>query len=228
MSNQVNSIVLRALRRFGGGIALGLSLTQGVHAGLIQVNYADLSGVAGANFEDLGLEIGEQITFNSIFESGNTSFGESFAGQVVSNSGNFDVLSGSPSDPLTLLAGAASVNVTAIDGGAGDYGNTAIAGSGPLGYPSSEAVGEGSIAILFDFDQSEFGFDVVGGDGGSATAQFWARDGSLIDEIVFNLSSATFQSFGFVTDDELKSVAGVSIFNTDPGGLGFDNFIFDV
>ncbi|MBN7798322.1 PEP-CTERM sorting domain-containing protein [Parahaliea mediterranea] len=216
------------LRALAGVLVGGLFAIQNAHAGLLQVNYSDLSGVAGADFEDLGLGNNQQVTFNNIFESGNTSFGESFAGQTVTPSGNFDVLSGAPTGPLTLVAGSASVNVTAVDGGAGDVGNTAIAGSGPLGYPDADAVGEGSIAILFDFDQSEFGFDVVGGNGGTATAQFWARDGSLLDEIIFSLSSDIFQPYGFVTDDGLQSVAGVSIFNNDPGGIGFDNFIFDV
>lgn len=202
--------------------------TQTTHAGILQVDYASLSGVAGANFEDLGLGNNEQITYDMIFESGNTSFGESFAGQTVAHSGDFDVLSGTPTGPLTLLPGGALTNITAVDGGAGDVGNTAIAGSGPAGYPLPNAAGEGSIAILFDFDQSEFGFDIVGSDLGSATAQFWDRSGALIDEIVFNLGSSIFESFGFVTDDGSQLVAGVSIFNNDGGGIGFDNFIFDV
>lgn len=211
--------------------AAGLFLSlcaSGAFGGILQVDYFSLSGVAGANFEDLGLANNDQVTFDSIFESGNTSFGESFAGQTVTANGDFDVLSGSPTDPLTLLAGDADTNITAIDGGAGDVGNTSITGSGPTGFPNADAVGEGSIAILFDFDQSEFGFDIVGGNSGGATAQFWARDGSLIDEIIFSLGSSTFQSFGFRTDDSSQTVAGVSIFNNDPGGIGFDNFIFDV
>ncbi|WP_328186592.1 PEP-CTERM sorting domain-containing protein [Marinobacter sp. OP 3.4] len=212
--------------------AIGVFILGGaVHsanAAIIEVDYSSLSGIAGANFEDLGLGPNEQVTFDAIFESGNTSFGESFAGQTVTTSGDFDVLTGSPTGPLTLVPGGAVTNITAVDGGAGDVGNTAIAGSGPDGYPAASAVGEGSIAILFDFDQSEFGFDIVGPNFGSATAQFWARDGSLIDEINFALGGSVFESFGFVTDDASFSVAGVSIFNNDPGGIGFDNFIFNV
>lgn len=208
--------------------AIVASCIQSANAGIIQVDKDSLSGIAGANFEDLNLSDWEQVTFGEIFESGNTSFGESFVGQTVSSNGDFDNLTGQPSAPLQLVAGGELTNVTAVDGGAGDVGNTAIAGSGPLGYPNANAVGEGSIAILFDFDQSEFGFDIVGSDGGSATAQFWARDGSLIDEILFDLKRQVFDSFGFVTDDSTQSVAGVSIFNNDPGGIGFDNFIFDV
>lgn len=210
---------------------LSVLLTIGgtsAYASIIQIDPGSLSGTALVDFEDLGLGNGEQVTFDSTFESGFTLFGESFVGQTVSQSGNFDVLSGAPTDPLTLANGPANQNITAIDGGAGDIGNTAIAGSGPLGYPDPNAVGEGSIAILFDYDQSEFGFDIVGADGGSATAQFWGRDGSLLDEIIFNLGVAIFTSFGFQTDDGSFSIAGVSIFNDDPGGIGFDNFRSDV
>lgn len=204
------------------------SFIQTANASILQVDYSSLSGIAGADFEDLGLGDYEQVTFDDIFESNNTSFGESFVGQTVTTVGDFDVLTGSPTGPLSLVAGGVITNVTAVDGGAGDVGNTAIAGSGPLGYPHPDAAGEGSIAILFDFDQSEFGFEIVGANGGTATAQFWARDGSLLDEIVFDLGNDVFTPFGFITDDASFSVAGVSIFNDDPGGVGFDNFIYNV
>lgn len=210
------------------GVLVLWGAVHSANAAIIEVDYSSLSGIAGADFEDLGLGPNEQVTYDTIFESGNTSFGESFAGQTVTTSGDFDVLTGSPTGPLTLVPGGALTNITAVDGGAGDVGNTAIAGSGPDGYPAASAVGEGSIAILFDFDQSEFGFDIVGPNSGSATAQFWARDGSLIDEINFSLGASVFESFGFVTDDASFSVAGVSIYNDDPGGIGFDNFIFNV
>ena len=211
-----------------GALAIFGSFIPYANAGIIEVDYSSLSGIAGADFEDLGLGPNEQVTYDTIFESGNTSFGESFSGQVVSANGNFDVLTGSPTDPLTLVAGGPTTNITVVDGGAGDTGNTGIAGSGPLGYPAFDANGEGSIAILFDFDQSEFGFDIVGSNGGSATAQFWARDGSLIDEITFSLGNSIFEGYGFMTEDSSFSVAGVSLFNNDPGGVGYDNFIFNV
>ena len=43
-----------------------------------------------------------------------------------------------------------------------------------------------SFAALFSTDQSEFGFDLVGGNGGDATVDFFRRDGSLIDRIVLS------------------------------------------
>jgi len=216
-----------SLISFLGLAVLACGLTaQHASAGIIQIDPSLLSGTATVDFEDLGLGNSAQVTFNT-FESGFTLFGERFVGQTLSTSGDFDILAGAPTGPLTVVSGLPSQSVTAIDGGAGDVGNTAIAGSGPAGYPAANAVGEGSIAILFDFDQSEFGFDIVGGNGGTATAQFWARDGSLLAQIIFNLTSSVFDSFGFRSDDG-KVIAGVSIFNNDPGGIGFDNFVSDV
>ena len=199
-----------------------------VSAAVIQVDPSVLSGTASVDFEDLGLGPGAVPTFDAPFDldlpsSLNDSRGRPSRRRATSTSSP-DPQSG----PLTVVAGAANQNVTAVDGGAGDVGNTAIAGSGPDGFPSAAAIGEGSIAILFDFDQSEFGFDIVGGNGGTATAQFWARDGSLLDQIVFNLTNSVFDSYAFRSDDGSKVIAGVSVFNDDPGGIGFDNFISDV
>lgn len=198
------------------------------HAGIIQINPSNLSGTEIVDFEDLGLTDYQQVTYDTVFESGFTQFGERFVGQTVTANGNFDVLTGTPSGNLTLAVGLASQNVSAADGGAGDVGNTGIAGSGPLGYPDFDANGEGSIAILFDFDQSEFGMDILGSNFGTATLQFWERDGSLIDEILLHLDESVSYSYGFSTDDNSFSIAGVSIFNNDSGGIGFDNFRFDV
>jgi len=230
MKNQIRRKYKRSKRSISQIMMFGIvsCAVQVANASILQVDYASLSGIAGANFEDLGLADNEQIHFDSIFESGNTSFGESFAGQTVTTNGDFDVLSGTPTGPLTLLPGGTLTNVTAVDGGAGDVGNTAIAGSGPTGFPNYDAAGEGSIAILFDFGQSEFGFDIVGANGGSATVQFWDVNGSLLDEIVLSLGSSIFTPVGFRTDDNAYSIAGVSIYNDDFGGIGFDNFIFNV
>ena len=101
-----------------------------------------------------------------------------------------------------------------------------LTGLGPLGFPNFSAIGEGSFAVLFDFDQSEFGFDLVGGNVGNAYISFFMRNGTLIDQIT--LSGLSDQSYAFSRDGGIKDIAGISMYNDDSGGIGFDNLRHDV
>lgn len=191
------------------------------------VDPSTLSGTAVVDFEDLGLTALETVNFDGEFESGTVQFSAGFVGQTITASGSFDSLSGTPTGPLALFNDDAGANILAVDGGDGNVGNTSIAGLGPLGFPASDAIGEGAISLLFDFDQSEFGFDLIGGDGGGATLQFFSREGTLLSEIATGSIFGTI-SLGFATDDGSQSIAGVSVFNSDPGGIGVDNILSDV
>lgn len=100
-----------------------------------------------------------------------------------------------------------------------------ISGLGPLGFPDYDAGGEGALAMLFDFDQSQFGFRLMGGNNGPATVSFYRRDGSLVDTIV--LTGLTASCYGFQRVGGVHDVAGVLIQNTDPGGFGLDDLCHD-
>lgn len=152
-------------------------------------------------------------------------FAERFVGQTLSPSGNFDVLSGTPTVPLALQVGSPGQNLNILSS-ASTLNTNALSGVGPLGFPNFDAVGEGSFAVLFDFDQSEFGFDLLGGNGGSATVNFFRRNGSLADTIVIDGLAST--SYGFRRDGGIKDIAGISIDNNDPGGIPVDNLRSDV
>lgn len=208
------------------GVIFLASVCSMSNADVIQVDYNTLSGSAFSDFEDLGLSTNESVNFDSIFESQNTSFGEYFTGQTVGTNGDFDTLSGLPSGTLQLNAGAPNQNINAIEGAGGIPNNTAISGLGPTGFPNSSSIGEGAISILFDFDQSEFGFEIIGANSGTAHIQFFTRNGSLFDDIMLDLGAGT-SSWGFLTDDNSQAIAGVSITNIDAGGIGYDNFIYD-
>ncbi|MCV3274334.1 hypothetical protein [Roseobacter sinensis] len=209
------------------GCALSCLSSWGHAATVTLVDPATLSGTAVVDFEDLNLGLGATVNYDGEFESGTVQFSAGFVGQTIGVSGFFDTVSGSPSGPLALFDDAANQNILAVDGGDGNFGNTSIAGLGPLGFPTANAIGEGVISVLFDFDQSEFGFDLIGGDGGTATLQFFGRDGSLLTEITTNPLFGTLM-LGFATDDTSKSIAGVTILNSDPGGVGVDNVRSDV
>ena len=160
--------------------------------------------------------------YNAIFESGNATFAERFVGQTNTPAGNFDVLSGTPSASLSLALGATNQNLNIFVNASSQV----LTGLGPLGFPSFDAIGEGSFAVLFDFDQSQFAFDLVGGNGGSAFVNFFRRDGSLIDSIT--LAGLSDQSYGFIREGNVEDIAGISIHNNDLAGIGFDNLRHDI
>ena len=190
--------------------------------GVTQIPAGSLTGTGLITFDDVAGGGSPGTNYDAIFESDGASFAERFVGQTLTPSGDFDTLSGVPSTPLALQIGAAGQNLNVFI----HTTSNVLTGLGNKGFPSFDGIGEGSFAVLFDYDQSEFGFELVGGDGGSATVEFFKRDGSLIDTIL--LGGLSDQSYGFQRDGGLKDIAGISIWNTDGGGIGFDNLIHDV
>lgn len=199
-----------------------LSLTAVQAASINQIAPGSLTGSALVTFDDVAGGVAPGANYDGIFESGGAAFAERFVGQTLSFAGDSDVLGGSPSGSLALQAGAAGQNLNVFI----NAGSQVLTGLGPNGFPDSNAIGEGAFAVLFDFDQSEFGFDLVGGNGGSATVDFFRRDGSLIDTIV--LSGLSDQSYAFQRAGAVNDIAGISIWNNDPAGIGFDNLRHDV
>lgn len=189
-----------------------------------QIMPASLTGTGFITFEDVAGGNPPGTNFDAIFESDGADFGERFVGQTLTTSGVFDILSGTPSSSLSLATGIAGENLNVFFRTANN--SQVLSGLGPLGFPDNDAIGEGSFAVLFDFDQSEFGFDLLGGNGGSAFVDFFKRDGSLISSIT--LTTLSDQSFAFARDGGIKDIAGISIYNNDPFGIAFDNLVHDV
>jgi len=211
------------------GLTILLLLPFSVIAAPInQVFYGDLTGTELITFEDLP-QIGELGTnYDDIFVSGGVAFAERFTGQTLTDVSGFDQLSGSPSGSLSLQVGLPGQNINVI---AGTYGNplkfgNVLAGLGSDGFPSADAIGEGSFAMLFSTDQSQFGFQLVGGNGGNAYIDFFKRDGSLIDSIILGSLADIF--YGFAREDGARDIAGISIWNDDPGGIGIDDIKHDI
>ena len=189
-----------------------------------QVDPATLTCDGVITFEDVAGGPEPGTNYDAIFESDGADFAERFVGQSLSYSGDFDVLSGFPTDPLALQVGAPGQNlgVEYYD----PWMSQVLYGLGYLGFPDYDAVGEGAFAVLFDYDQSEFGFDLMGGNNGNVYISFFRRDGSLID--VFTLTNVTAGSYGFRRVGGVNDIAGISVHNDDPAGLGFDNLCHDV
>src|SRR5262245_30875234 len=198
---------------------VGVPRSQG--SNVLPIDPSTLNCNATVTFDDVAGGGAPGTNYDAIFESNGADLAERFVGQALGVNGNSDVLSGTPTNPLTLQVGAHNQNLNVFV-----FTPQVLTGLGPLGYPDFDAIGEGSFAVLFDFDQSEFGFDLVGGDGGNAFVRFFRRDGSLIDLITIpNLAN---QRYAFRRNGGIHDIAGISIDNDDPAGIGFDNLCHDV
>jgi hypothetical protein len=187
-----------------------------------QVSYASLTGTQLTTFDDLAGGGAPGTNYDGFIASGGVGLGERFVGQTLGSIGNNDTLGGAPTGPLTLEAGAAGQNLNIFFYTTSNV----LTGLGPLGFPDFNAIGEGAFSVLFSTDQSQFGFDLVGGDGGTAHVGFFRADGSLIENIV--LTGLANISYGFSRDGGTKDIRGISIWNDDGGGIGFDNLKYDV
>lgn len=196
---------LRASRLIFLAGFLACSLSPPAVAVVISNN--SVSGTIVNTFEDQGT--GNVAGF--ITQSGAT-YGERFAGQTLVSAG-FDTLSGTPSNPLSLLANssvASNIGILSF--------NSSLTAYGDL----NNAVGEGALSILLSSGTDVFGFNVVGTNGGTLTAQFFGQNGTILGSITAGAITNGF--FGFSSTDP---IFGVSLTNTDPAGIAYDNFTFN-
>lgn len=205
------------------GIVLSIVLpVAAANATISQVPYAGLTGTGFEGFEGLLSDAGAGVNYNGPISNVNLTFGESLTGQTVVPAGDFDTLVGNPNGPVSVAIGLPNQNLTVLDFG----GSNVIVPNGPAGHPNFNAVGEGSLAFVFNVDQGEFGFQLVGGDGGDAVVSFYDRAGNLIDsELVTGLANSF---YGFSRDGGINDIAGVTITNNDGGGIGLDNLRFTI
>jgi len=217
----VAALTIAASQSVAGGLTMAASQTQVCARPVCMVDAQDLYLARHITFDDLpsGFGVGRQI--DGILEQSGVRFGERFVGQALLQDRDFDVVSGPASAPLTLLPGAPGQTLGILR----LMRTSVLQGHGPRGYPRAEAVGEGAIAVIFDFDQSGLALDIRGGEHGAATLMFLARDGRVIDRHILGPLSET--SFGFVRNGDASDIAGLLLTNTDPEGIALDNLKFD-
>jgi hypothetical protein len=172
------------------------------------------------DFDDLDGGPNPGTSYDGLIAWGGILFAERFSGQLLGYSGEFDVVTGSPSNPLLPQIGAAGANLNVFD-----YDGHVLNGLGPLLFPDIDAIGEGAIAMQFPVPQSKVRFDLVGGNGGSATLGFYRANGSLIDQVA--ISGLADLSYGFGTAEGSSTIAGILIQNTDAAGIGVVNICYD-
>lgn len=191
-----------------------------------EVDYFSLTVGQTIDFDSIAGGTPPGTNYDDLLNFGGVLIGERFAGQTISSIGNSDSLSAAPTGPISVVPGAPGQNLAVLSIPAEGVPTDAVVGLGRLGFPNPLAIGEGAVAILFDNNQSQFGFQSLGGDLGSANFDFFRRDGSLIQGLTPTRLGSN--SFGFEREGGLNDIAGISIWNTDPGGIAFDNIIFDI
>jgi len=134
--------------------------------------------------------------------------GETFLGQSVSTASGWDVVTGTPSDPLTIAASTDEIQVYPY-----------VRANSLLGL-SGGTIGLGSVSFLFDNDHTELGLAILGANQGDVTFQFFDRTGASIGTAVVNLT-VTHSDFTLTSD--AGSFAGVTITNNDLAGITFDD-----
>lgn len=136
----------------------------------------------------------------------------------------FDVLSGTPTEPLTLQPGAPGRNL-GLANTVGLPTDSNLLGCGDAGCTNAGGFGEGAFAVMFPGPVSEFGFISGGGDtSGETVVQFFRADGTGIAQITVPADPfPAINRFGFRREGDIKDIAGVSIHTSDPGGLLYDS-----
>ena len=173
------------------------------------------------DFNDVMAALGLGSQLDEILIRDCTTFGERFAGQSRQANGDFDVITGKPFVPLTVLDGGEGQTLGAMH----VRGSIVLHGHGPRVFPKVEAVGEGSIAVLFERDQPALAFDIAGGEQGYASIQFINRQGEEIDTVTFGPLSAA--RYAFSRHLLPPDLAGFILVNTDPQGISVDNLRFE-
>ena len=191
------------------------------HANPINVVAYDPTGKSLIDFEDAAATAFPGTVYNGTLTSGGATLSERFVGQVLTSAGDNDVLSGTPTGPLTLQAGAANQS---LDLGT-DNGTHNLIPCGPRGCADPNGYGEGAFAVRFGGGTGYFGFQEFFADSPNAvtTLDFFDAAGGLIQRVTVGTSG----SFGFSREGGAADIAGVSVFTGDLGGLGYDNLLYD-
>ncbi|RYG92950.1 hypothetical protein EU803_02250 [Loktanella sp. IMCC34160] len=209
-------------------------------ADVLRADYAELAGrLAGRlDFEDFVRKPEPGMSVDSLIEAEGITLGEHVVGrppQTVPGPGpgQFDAffnLMGLPPDlPIAPGVPGRNMAVSLHDG----LGSNALYPLGPVGFPDVGALGEGTIAVRFDSDQTEFGFrlhadydDPLGSRPapGRAFLMIFGRDGAPIGFDVIRLRHGPMDLAWRI--DGGPGAAGFTLAPDDPPGYALDDFIF--
>jgi hypothetical protein len=125
----------------------------------------------------------------------------------------FDVVTGTPNNPLTVASSTGELQIFFS-------GSNTLVPVVPGGQP--DGIGEGALSLLFDGDHTEFGLTILGNSiSGEVTFQFFDRTGASVGTETVVTTSV---NPDFTLSSDAGAFAGVTITNTDPAGVTYDNF----
>ncbi len=229
------------MRRWQGHglLALAAWLALAVAAAAQQIVEADYRQLmeqldARADFEGLPLRREPGFNLDAPYRERGLWIGERFAGQQTLAEGPRERLSGAPAAPLRLRTGATRRNLSvAFHRG---FGSNALFPLGPEGFPRLTARGEGAVALMFDSGQRAVGVRIHSGypsplgnraGTGRVIFTFYDRRGKALGRIEAKLEEGI-NEFGFREAGNAPDIAGLTIENTDPGGIAIDDIIYSL
>lgn len=222
------------IRVFGYSL-LTVLIAYSAPAEVLEADYTELMKELDGriDFETLPPRHEPGIVLDAPLRSTGAWLGAQFAGQTVDGPLH-DVLSGEPDTPLRVASERSGRNLSiAMHRG---FGSNALFPLGLAGFPALEARGEGAVAMVFDRDQSSIGFrvhsnytDPLGQSPapGQISIQFFNRSGDTITSLDLDLTTGITE-FGFRRVGNVPDIAGVTITNTDPGGIAIDDVLFQL
>ena len=168
-----------------------------------------LAGSASAAIVDVDLS---GATTGGIVNGLGASFGASFSGQTVLG----NVVSGSPSAPLTLQA-ADSITVAFFNPGVSTASNSLLS-------QDNNFLNGGALSGLLDTAATTLSFTAGFFNGGGFDILFYGADGSLVS----TQSASQASGYHVLNFNVGSAFLGFSISNnTDPAGLRFQNFSYE-
>lgn len=187
-------------------LAIACVISLQVHAGVVIDNTISGSTVDTFDADPTG-------NVSGFISAPGATYGEHFSGQVVTPAGGFDVISGTPTSLTLQSNGSQPDNIGILN----------YNGSNVIYGDLGSQIGEGMLSILLGMGSDVFGFNVVGADAGQYIAQFFAADGSLLGSITQTANDG-FYGFRATGGDQIW---GISLTNTDGGGIAYDNVQFN-
>lgn len=190
------------------------------------VNIVDRSTLTCSDLADFQGLTGVVRNYDNIMRFGGLRIGQFFAGHSVASvdfagfQHEFVFSTSGLDNPLTLEAGPSPSNLSTYRRPSGQR---SIGGNGANGI-FEPAIG--AMAVQFDAPQSELGLKLVGTEaGGVALFRFYQSDGTLIYPLEVESENRT-NTLTFARQGGVADIAGMIIFNLDPGGLRVDNIVY--